>query len=93
VSSSFSITEQSYGEIRISPENISYKKKSINVDEWAKSNGLIDDNLLNYQAYTKKLFVEDGQKMAYGQLIESGIYDESILDPIAYFVGEMNWRY
>ncbi len=93
VSSSFSITEQSYGEIRISPENISYKKKSLNVDEWAKNNGLIDDNLLNYQAYTKKLFVEDGQKMAYGQLIESGIYDESILDPIAYFVGEMNWRY
>lgn len=52
-----------------------------------------DKNLLNYQQFTKDLFIEDGKRMAYVQLIESGFYDEEKLDVMADFVGEANWRY
>lgn len=93
ISASYAITEQLYGEVCFTPSQISYEKKRIDVDTWAQDNQLKDPNLLEYRDYTKQLFVEDGQRMAYGQLIENGLYDEEKLDEIAYFVGETNWRY
>lgn len=93
VSPSYSMTEQLYGELSLSSQKISYEKKRVDVDSWAKKEDLQDPNLLNYREFTKNLFVDDGEKMAYGQLIENGLYLEEDLDEAARFVGQANWRY
>lgn len=93
VSPSYSMTEQLYGELSLTSQKISYNKKRIDVDSWAKKEGLQNPNLLNYREFTKNLFVDDGEKMAYGQLIENGLYVEEDLDEAARFVGQANWRY
>ena len=93
VSASYAITEQIYGEVTFSTDTIQYEKKRVDVDTWAKKNQIKEPNVLNYRQFTKDLFVEDGQRMAYGQLIENGLYDEEKLDQIAFFVGEANWQY
>lgn len=93
VTASYSISEQIYGEVKFNQDTIFYEKKRVDVDKWAKETGETDENLLNYQQFTKDLFIEDGKRMAYVQLIESGFYDEKKLDAMADFVGEANWRY
>lgn len=93
VSSSFAIADHGYGVLNLSQKQLSYQRKTLNVDAWAKSKGKSDKNLLQHRRYLTDLFINDGEAMAYRQLLEKQLYDEAILDPIAAFIGQANYDY
>lgn len=93
VSSSFAIAPQSYGVVNLTNTTFDYQKKENNVDLWAKENNITNPDILNYKKYMKEIFVEDGRKLGYAQLIEAGMEDGKELDIAADFVGEMNYRF
>lgn len=93
VSSSFAIAPQSYGVVHLTNSTFDYQKKENNVDLWAKENNITNPDVRNYKKYMKEIFVEDGRKLGYAQLIEAGMEDGKELDVAADFLGEMNYRF
>ncbi len=93
VSGSFSITPQSYGVIHLDGNLFSYRKNQNDVDTWAKENNITTPQVRNYKEYLRNSFIEDGKRLAYAQLIDSGMTDEAQMDIAADFVGKMNVRF
>lgn len=86
VSSSFSIAPQGYGVVKLNGQSFDYQKKE-NASTVAVSQ--IED----YSAYSKALFIEDGKRLGYEQLIDAGLSDSKKLDVAAEFVGQVNYRF
>lgn len=86
VSSSFSIAPQGYGVVKLNGQSFDYQKKE-NASTVAVSQ--IED----YSAYSKALFIEDGERLGYEQLIDAGLSDSKKLDVAAEFVGQVNYRF
>lgn len=93
VSSSFAVAPQSYGVVNISSTSFHYQKKENDVELWARENNITNPDVLHYKKYLEELFIEDGRKLGYAQLIEAGMEDGEELDIAADFVGEMNYRF
>lgn len=93
VSGAFSITPQGYGVVNLKGTSFNYQKQENDVPSWAKEKNITTPQIRNYQEYLKEFFVEDGKRLAYAQLIDSGMTDEKQMDTAADFVGEMNVRY
>ncbi|MGM0125119.1 hypothetical protein IGI37_002516 [Enterococcus sp. AZ194] len=90
VTSSYSIIDHGFGEVAVSEQGIEYTRKTIDVDSWAKETDQIDPKLLEHQAYLRKLFVKDGEALAYGSLLDKDIPNEKDLDAAAQLVGQLN---
>ncbi|MBQ7891263.1 MAG: metallophosphoesterase [Erysipelotrichaceae bacterium] len=45
------VAENNYGVVTISDSNLVYEAKSLDVDGWAKKQGITDENLLNFHQY------------------------------------------
>ena len=84
VSSSFSIAPQAYGVVKLDGNSFHYQKKE-NTHSVSK--------IENYSEYIKDLFVEDGKRLGYSQLIDSGVSDSQKLDTAAEFMGQVNYRF
>ncbi|MEI5989934.1 hypothetical protein A5881_001427 [Enterococcus termitis] len=93
VSGSFSITPQGYGVVNLKGNSFNYQRKENDVASWAKGKNITTPQIRNYQEYLKEVFVEDGKRLAYAQLIDSGMTDEKQMDIAADFVGKMNVRF
>ncbi|MFD2308085.1 metallophosphoesterase [Enterococcus termitis] len=93
VSSSFSITPQGYGVVKLDGQSLDYQKATNDVDAWAKETGNTTPEVQQYKTYLETLFMEDGKKLGYGQLINAGLTDEQELDIAAEFIGRMNVRF
>lgn len=93
VSGSFSITPQSYGVVKLSKDSFEYRKKENDVDTWAREKNITTPQVRNYQEYIKNIFMEDGKRLAYAQLIDSGMTNEAQMDIAAEFVGTVNIRF
>lgn len=93
VSGAFSITPQGYGVVNLKGDTIKYRKQKNDVAGWAKDKNITTPHIRNYQDYLKEVFIEDGKRLAYAQLIESGMTDEQQLNTAADFVGKMNVRF
>lgn len=85
---SFSIAPQTIGKLQLTQNELIYQRSQLD-----SSKQPFPEEADSYATYLEQLFIEDGQKMAYGMLIEQGIYDSEILDPIAEFVGQVNLRF
>ncbi|MGX7133252.1 metallophosphoesterase [Enterococcus songbeiensis] len=93
VTGSFAIADHGYGILSIQPQKITYNRKTLDVDTWAKEQHETAENLLHHQKYLKDLFLLDGERMAYEQLLGQDIFDKTVLEPSATFVGEKNYLY
>lgn len=85
---SFSIAPQIIGELQLSANDWRYQRQTLD-----SSNQPIPDDANSYAEYMEQLFITDGQQLAYRSFIEAGIYDETILDPIAELVGTTNFNF
>ncbi len=92
-SSSFSITPQGYGVVQLKGDRLDYQKASNDVDAWAKETKNKIPEVQNYSAYLETLFMEDGKKLGYSQLLNAGLTDDQELDTAAEFIGRMNVRF
>ena len=81
------------GEIRIKDQKLNYTKKQLLMDEWAKATNQSNPELLEYEAYSRSLFYEDGVNMAKHQLIQEGSINQKEQDEIASFIGHINVWY
>lgn len=93
VTSSYAIADHGFGVLTLTTDQLSYQRETINVDTWAQNNQETDPNLIHHQQYLKDLFLKDGARLAYQQLIEKKIYDDAILDPAADLVAQANYDF
>lgn len=84
VSSSFSIAPQGYGVVKLTENSFDYQKQE-------NTNSVSE--IENYPQYIKELFIEDGKRLGYSQLIDAGLSDSQKLDTAAEFVGQVNYRF
>lgn len=94
VTSSLAVYPQQYGVIDYSKTNgFNYKTAKVKVDNWAQEQKLQDNNLLNFEEYSKDIFYNRPYSRAYAALIEDGGYEESEMDQMSKLVARLNLAY
>jgi len=63
-----SVYPHRYGLITLNDESIQYQTESLDVAAYAKAQGLKDENLLDFDAYTKRDFAERAKAMVLSQM-------------------------
>ncbi len=60
-----------YGELRYcSNSGFEYNTQRINVENWAKNNNIIDENLVNFDQYSQNLFKDKSYDKYYSTIVE-----------------------
>lgn len=94
VTSALSVYPQQYGTINYSKsKGIDYGTNKINVERWAKNQGLKDENLINFSFYSKSTFFERPYKSSYVNLEEIGEYSEEQIHEMSQILGTLNLAY
>lgn len=60
------------------------------MEEWAEETQQTDENLLHYDDYAERLFVQDGENMGIMRMLDEQWYDEAYADEVGQLVGELN---
>lgn len=89
LTSSTSIYENHYGIIEVNNGSLKYDTKSLDVETYAKENGLTDEKLLNYNEYSKELFLRVNSNKATRGL-EGELKENMGLLNMYYFVGKLD---
>lgn len=93
VTGALSIFPNAIGEITLSNEELSYQRKSLDVEGWAEATGVEAPELLAYTQTSHALFKRDGENLALQMMFEEQwheeIYEEAVMD----YVGRMNVRF
>ena len=76
VTSALSVNPIQYGIIEYSLEGYHYATEQVDVEGWAKKQGITDDNLLDFRVYAQQYFAKASYDRVYTRLSESGIYSE-----------------
>lgn len=92
--SAMAVNPHQYGAMTFDPlsRTINYKSTSLNVEGWAKANGITDPNLLHFKTYAENTFVMDSFNKAMESLKESA-FTESEKKSMAEVMSELNVRY
>ena len=99
--SSLTIRECQYGIVDISPQKISYKAKPIDMQSWAKNNGITEKALLEFDNYNDEFYFTSAYAKAMASLEDVKMADEE-KDALAtlwadfnvnYFAGTINQYY
>lgn len=89
LTSSTSIYENHYGIIEVNNDSLVYDTKSLDVEGYAKKNNSTDENLLNYSAYSKDLFLRVNSNKATRGL-EGELKEKMGLLNLYYFIGKLD---
>jgi 3',5'-cyclic AMP phosphodiesterase CpdA len=66
-----------YGRITYLPgHGFDYSTAQVDVEGWAKQNGITDENLLGFKEYNKNFFASISSCKTYDRLTEAGVYTE-----------------
>lgn len=93
VTASYAITPNPIGVITLNDKKLSYERKKIDVDAWAKKNQLNNEELLNHGEYLREVFLKESRSLGYRYLLEAGYTEDEPLDAAAELVGELNLRF
>lgn len=88
VTSSLAVNPNQYGLLTISGEDCEYRTEAVDVSAWAEANGMTDENLLNFAAYSEGFFVDTALRQAHDTL-----GDEPDADALADFYARVNTNY
>lgn len=92
VDGAFSISPAGYGDVRLTPQWLTYDRRTVKVGPVLTHQEKHNPDLVHYQSYLKRLFLGNGEALAYQTL-----YDQSLskADRSAgvKFLGELNWRF
>ncbi len=85
VTSGFVVYPVSYGKLVYSEENgFAYNAENVDIEGWATSTKSTDENLLNFNEYSKEHFYTQSYKSTYRQLLDYEIVaDEDIEEAVA----------
>lgn len=97
VTSSYAIIDHGYGVLHLAPAKITYERETVSVSDWAAQKiaavGGAASPLTDHNTYLRDLFLKDGVRMTYQELMNKGIYDQKIIDPAADLVAQVNLDY
>lgn len=93
VTGALSIFPNAIGEITLSDEELSYQRKSLDVEGWAEAAGITAPELLAYTQTSHDLFKRDGENMALQMMFEEQWHEESYEEAVMDYVGRMNVRF
>ncbi len=73
-----------YAVLKFEPgKGFSYDTFSVDVEKWAKNQGLKDENLLNFSNYSRSLYLEDAYDRYYAGMEKEGRYPEQDISEMA----------
>ncbi len=76
VTSALGVNPVQYGVIEYSSKGYQYTTEQVDVESWAKKQGVKDVNLLSFRDYAERYFAKSSYDKVYTDLTESGIYSE-----------------
>lgn len=80
VTSALSVNPVQYGSIEFSSKGYQYATERVDVEGWAKEQGITDENLLSFREYAERYFAKSSSDKVFTSLYESGVYtDKEIL--------------
>ena len=88
VTSSLAVSPHQYGVLELSGREASYRTEAVDVAAWAAGAGREEPELLDFAAYSRRFFVENGVRQGLAQLGEGPEAEE-----LAGFFGEINAWY
>ncbi|MFD1392277.1 metallophosphoesterase [Lacticaseibacillus jixianensis] len=92
VNGAFSISPAGYGVVRLTPTSLKYDRKGVNVVPVLTAKERHNPDLRHYQAYLKRLFLQNGEALALNSLYDHHLSKKAENAGVA-FLGELNWRY
>jgi 3',5'-cyclic AMP phosphodiesterase CpdA len=93
VTSALSVNPIQYGVIEYSSEGYHYATVRVDVEGWAKKQGITDDNLLDFREYAQQYFTKASYDRVYTRLSESGIYSEDEIQMMTETMSLLNRNY
>ncbi len=83
-----------YGKITYDKDNgFVYSTESVDVEKWAKENGVEDENLLNFSSYASKYFYDKSYNQTYNRLVDNEEYTAEESKAMASVMAELNVNY
>ena len=79
--------------VTFTPNRITYQKHATDPTPYLTAKQRKNPDLLHYQRYLKQLFLQDGEGLAYGDLMDNGVTNQHDLDAAAKLMGVLNWRF
>lgn len=89
---SLAVLPCNYGVVNINSDKIAYSTQSVNVEKWAKDNNITDDNILDFNNYSKEFYMKS-QSMLCMSALEDYLYPEEEKKLLADFFAELNVYY
>lgn len=93
VTGALSIHPNSMGEVTLSDGGMEYQHRSLDVEGWARSASVGEEELLQYSQTGQDFFREDGAFLGLQMMFEEQWYEEAYKEPVMSFIGHMNVRY
>lgn len=89
---SLAVLPCNYGVVNINSDKIAYSTQSVNVEKWAEDNNITDDNILDFNNYSKEFYMKS-QSMLRMSALEDYLYPEEEKKLLADFFAELNVYY
>ena len=89
---SLAVLPCNYGVVNINTDKIAYSTQSVNVEKWAEDNNITDDNILDFNNYSKEFYMKS-QSMLCMSALEDYLYPEEEKKLLADFFAELNVYY
>ncbi len=92
---SLAIYPHQYGILKYTSQDktIEYNTAKVDVEGWAKYNGIIDENLINFKKYSEDYFGKFAYDMTFKRFKESSNYSEKEIKEMAEIMRTLNLRY
>ena len=89
---SLAVLPCNYGVVNINTDKIAYSTQSVNVEKWAEDNNITDNNILDFNNYSKEFYMKS-QSMLCMSALEDYLYPEEEKKLLADFFAELNVYY
>ncbi len=93
VTGSFIVYPIAYGIIDFDETGYSYRTLGVDVEGWAKESGVSDENLLDFNNYSKDYFYNSSVSGLTADISSSGIYTDEEVQKMADVIGVLNVNY
>ncbi|WP_099466507.1 metallophosphoesterase [Konateibacter massiliensis] len=94
VTSALGVYPVQYGTLHYIPKTgFSYSTRQVDVENWAKKNGIEDENLLNFKKYGREFFAGRSYQSTYEKLMETNLYSEDEMKLMAEIMSVLNSNY
>ena len=90
---SLAVLPCNYGVIECTPQGFFYDTTSVNVEKWAQENNVTDENLADFDNYSKEFYMASQRNLCKDTLVEETGLSEKEINLMSDFFAELNVYY